>query len=116
MRVDELPLRDMRDKLVDQRATVVLAHAEDAARMGRQVERFAPGLGDRAHDHLRYRRHSLAFLIAEVGEAEAGARVEDRMLCDERVEAALGFLRQRVVGRPLVGKLRMSADRWNRRT
>jgi hypothetical protein len=33
------------------------------------------------------------------------------MLRHERLEAALGFLRQGVVGRPFVGKFRMPADR-----
>jgi hypothetical protein len=77
------------------------------------AERFAARFGDGANDHLRYGRHFPSFLVAEVGEAKARARVEDRMLRHKAIEAALGCFRQRVIGRPLVGKFRMPADRRN---
>ena len=68
----------------------------------------------RAHDHLRHRRQALAFLVAEIPEAEPGARVEDRMLRHEGSEAALHGFGKRVVGRPLVGKFGVPADRRDR--
>jgi len=44
-------------QLVDQQAALGLGHAEDPARMRREVKRFAAGFGNGAHDHLRDRRH-----------------------------------------------------------
>src|SRR4029453_18784943 len=64
----------------DQRASVRLGHVEDAAGMGGEVERFATGFRDGTHQRLRHRRHTLAFLVAELGEAESGAGIENRVL------------------------------------
>jgi hypothetical protein len=114
VRIDELPLCRVRDQLLDQRTALGLRHAEDAARVRGEVERLAAGLRDRADEDLRHRRHVLPLVVAEIGEAEAGARVEDRVLGDEPVEAALDRVGQRVVGGALVGEFRVSADRRDR--
>src|SRR5262249_59843998 len=50
MGIDELPLRRVRGQLIDQCATLVLGHAEDPTGVRREVERFAPGFRDRAHE------------------------------------------------------------------
>ena len=77
MGVDELPLGGMGDELVDQRAAVRLRRAEDAAGMRGKVKRFAASLRDGSHECLRHRWHILAFLVAELREAESGAGIKD---------------------------------------
>src|SRR5207253_3749897 len=76
----ELPLGDMRDQLINERSALVLRHSEDTPCMGGEVQRLAPGFRNGADQHLGYRRHPPAFLLAELGKAEPGARIEDRML------------------------------------
>src|SRR6516164_7701028 len=77
----------------------------------REVQRFATGFGDRADDNLGYRRHFPSLLIIEISEAKPRARVKDRMLGYEAIEAEFHLLGKRMVGRALIGKFRMSADR-----
>jgi hypothetical protein len=40
------------------------------------------------HQRLRHWRHTLALLVAELGEAESDAGIEDRMLNDKAMESA----------------------------
>src|SRR5437763_9638637 len=44
--IDELPLGSVLDELVDQRTALRVAHAEDAAGMGGEIERLATGFRD----------------------------------------------------------------------
>src|SRR5262249_8623336 len=80
MRVDELPLGRMRYEFIDQRPPLGLWHAEDATGMGREIKRFTAGFRNDTHHRLRHRRHSFSFFIAELGNTQSPAGIEDRGL------------------------------------
>ena len=104
----------MRDELVDQRSSLRVGHAEDAPGVGGEVKRFPAGFRDDAQQRLRHRRHAFSFFVAEFGEAQPGAGVEDRVLGDEALQPPLHLVWQRVIGGAFVGKFGVAADWRNR--
>ena len=109
--VDEPRLGRVLVQVAQQDARLRHRHADDAAGVGRQVERLAAGHRMRAHQPLAHRPEHRPLLVRVVEHAERAARVHQRVLADQVLDQRLRGRVERVVGRAHVGELGVAAHR-----
>ncbi len=88
MRMDELRLRRMFGQVADEGARLRHRPADDAADMGRQIQRLPPGHRMRAHQPVPHRAHLVGIARAVVVEAEFAAGEGDRVFGDQVLDSA----------------------------
>ena len=96
-------------QIVQQEAAIGDRPAGDVRGMRRQVQAFAARTGVPPHEALARGRVFLALAGREFGEADLGARPENIVLGDQRIDDGLLFVVQRVIGGAHIGEFGLAA-------